>query len=64
LGAVESRRLRELLPARMTNRGFPDFDLHHFLAPHQVSEAEIENIFESVLQLLDQSHPDDEHLSE
>lgn len=64
LGAIESRRLRELLPARVTNRGFPDFDLHAFLAPHQVTEVEIENIFESVLQLLDQSHPDQENLSE
>src|SRR6267378_7163579 len=38
LGAVESRRLRELLPARVANRGFPDFNLHDFLAPHEVSE--------------------------
>ncbi len=64
LGTVESRRLRELLPARVTNRGFPDFDLHEFLAPHQVCEEEIENIFQNMLQLLDQSHPGEEQLSE
>jgi hypothetical protein len=64
LGAVESRRLRELLPARVTNRGFPEFDLHEFLAPHEVNEAEIDKLFEGVLQLLDQSHPDEEQLAE
>ena len=64
LGTVESRRLRELLPARVTNRGFPEFDLHEFLAPHEVNEAEIDKLFEGVLQLLDQSHPDEEQLAE
>lgn len=64
LGAVESRRLRELLPARVTNRGFPDFDLHELLAPHQVTEAEIDKLFEGVLQLLDLSHPDEKQLFE
>jgi hypothetical protein len=63
LGAVESRRLRELLPARVTNRGFPDFNLHDFLAPHEVSEAEIDKLFEGALRLLDQSHPDEEQLA-
>jgi len=63
LGAVESRRLRELLPARVANRGFPDFNLHDFLAPHEVSEAEIDKLFEGVLRLLDQSHPDEEQLA-
>jgi hypothetical protein len=64
LGDIESRRLREFLPARVTNRGFPDFDLQELLAPHQVSEAEIDKLFEGVLQLLDLSHPDEEQLSE
>ena len=63
LGAVESRRLRELLPGRVTNRGFPDFDLHDFLAPHEVNETEIDKLFEGALQLLDQSHPDEEQLA-
>ena len=58
LGSIDSRRLRELLPARITNRGFPDFDLYEFLAPHRVGEKEIDQLFESALQLLDLSHPD------
>ena len=61
LGSIDSRRLRALLPARVTNRGFAGFDLKEFLAPHQVSEKEIDQLFESVLQLLDFSHPDQEH---
>ena len=64
LEAVQSRLLRELLPGRVTNRGFPEFDLHEFLAPHEVNEAEIDKLFEGVLQLLDQSHPDEEKLAE
>jgi hypothetical protein len=60
MGSIDSRRLRELLPARVTNRGFPDFDLHQLLAPHEVSEKEIDHLFESALQLLDLSHPDPE----
>jgi hypothetical protein len=64
LGGVESRRLRQLLPARVTNRGFPDFDLPELLAPHQATEADIDKLFEGVLQLLDQSHPDEEQLAE
>src|SRR5437773_12219091 len=59
LGTIDSRRLRELLPARVTNRGFPDFDLNEFLAPHEVNEKEIDQLFESALQLLDLSHPDE-----
>src|SRR5260370_37858211 len=62
LGSIDSRRLRALLPARVTIRGFPDFHLNEFLAPHEVSEKEIDQLFESVLQLLDLSHPDQEHL--
>lgn len=64
LGSIDSRRLRELLPSRVTNRGFPDFDLHDFLAPHEVSEKEIDQLFESALQLLDLSHPNEETLHE
>src|SRR3979411_2729213 len=59
LGSISSRRLRELLPAQVTNRGFPDFDLNELLAPHEVSEKEIAQLFESALQLLDLSHPDE-----
>src|SRR5712692_11646895 len=42
LGSIDSRRLRQLLPVRVTNRGFPDFDLREFLAPYEVGEKEIE----------------------
>jgi hypothetical protein len=60
MGSVDSRRLRELLPARVTNRGFPDFDLKQLLTPYEVSEREIHQLFESALQLLDLSNPDEE----
>lgn len=62
LGSIDSRRLRELLPARVTNRGFPDFDLKSFLAPHEVTENEIDQLFESALHLLDLSYPNEETL--
>ncbi len=64
LGSIDSRRLRELLPSRVTNRGFPDFDLRHLLAPYEVSEKDIDQLFESALQLLDLSHPDEDHLAD
>jgi len=64
MGSVDSRRLRELLPARVTNRGFPDFDLKELLAPYEVSEKEIDQLFESALQLLDLSHPDQGDLAD
>jgi hypothetical protein len=52
LGDLPSRKLRELLPARVNKRGFPDFDLDQLLAPKLASEQEIEKLFESALQLL------------
>jgi hypothetical protein len=64
LGPVESRHLRELLPGRVIHRGFPDFNLHDFLAPYEVSEKEIDQLFECALMLLGQSHPDEQHLAE
>ncbi len=60
MGSIDSRRLREVLPTRVTNRGFPDFDLRQLLAPYEVSEKEIDHLFESALQLLDLSNPDEE----
>lgn len=60
MGSIDSRRLRELLPARVASRGFPDFDLRKLLAPYEVSEKEIDHLFESALQLLDLSNPDEE----
>jgi len=64
LGSIDSRRLRQLLPARVTHRGFPGFDLREFLAPYEVGEKEIDQLFESALQLLDLSHPDKEKLAD
>jgi len=58
MGSIDSRRLRELLPTRMASRGFPDFDLRQLLAPYEVTEREIDHLFESALQLLDFSNPD------
>lgn len=60
IGAVPSAKLRELLPARITNRGFPDFDLKEFLAPEMVSEAEIEKLYESVLKMIEMRHGETE----
>jgi len=60
IGAVSSTKLRELLPGRITNRGFPEFDLKEFLAPEMVSEAEIEKMYESVLKMIQMRHGDGE----
>jgi hypothetical protein len=53
LGAIDSKRLLEALPARVTNRGFPDFDLDDLLTPKLVSEQDIERLFQSALRLID-----------
>jgi hypothetical protein len=55
-GEIPAAHLRALLPARITNRGFPDFDLSVFLEPNQASEAEIEQLFSSVLTLVELRH--------
>jgi len=60
IGAVPSAKLRELLPARITNRGFPDFDLKEFLAPEMASETEIEKLYESVLKMIEMRHGETE----
>jgi hypothetical protein len=60
IGAVPSAKLRELLPARITNRGFPEFDLKEFLAPETVSKAEIEKMFETVLKMIEMRHGETE----
>jgi hypothetical protein len=56
LGAIPACRLRELLPARMTNRGFPDFELNQFLGRREGMDDEIEKWFESLLELIEE-HP-------
>ena len=58
-GVMSSKQLRTSLPALVTGRGFPDFDLDKLLAPKLASEAEIEQLFESTLQLLKLGGSDD-----
>jgi hypothetical protein len=58
VGAVSARRLRELLPGRVTLRGFPDFDLKDFLA-YSSAQEDIDKLFDSLLDLTDES--DDEN---
>ena len=62
LGPTEPKLLLQLLPARVTNRGFPDFDLEELLTPKLVSEEQIEQLFHSALRLLnvDDSAPESE----
>jgi hypothetical protein len=59
LGGVDAKELLQLLPARVTNRGFPDFDLEDLLAPKLVSEEDIEKLFQSALRLIDVDEDDD-----
>jgi hypothetical protein len=60
LGAVDAKQLLLLLPARVTNRGFPDFDLQDLLTPKLVSEQEIEKLFQSALRLMHLTDEDEE----
>jgi hypothetical protein len=48
--SVSPRRLRELLPGRVTLHGFPDFELKEFLGPSG-AEDDIDKLFESLLEL-------------
>jgi hypothetical protein len=58
-GIASSKQLLSALPARVTGRGFPDFNLEKLLAPKLASEAEIEQLFESTLHLLKLGGSDD-----
>lgn len=58
LGPVGARRLRELLPGRVTLRGFPDFDLKEFLG-HNGAEDDIDKLFESLLELTEEPPAED-----
>jgi hypothetical protein len=60
LGAVDARQLLQLLPGRVTNRGFPDFDMEDLLRPKLVSEQDIEKLFHSALRLINLEDTDDE----
>ena len=53
IGPITSRRLRELLPGRVTLRGFPDFELKDFLA-HTAAEDDIDKLFDSLLDLTEE----------
>ena len=59
MGQVTGREMRSLLPARVTNRGFPDFDWGDFLGSKVASEKEIEELYASVLRLIEVRHRDD-----
>ncbi len=50
-GEAPTRRLRELLPARVTIRGFPDFELKEFLGRTEATDDDIDKLFESLLEL-------------
>jgi hypothetical protein len=50
VGAVPARRLRELLPGRVTNMGFPDFELKEFLGRNGAAD-DIDRLFGNLLEL-------------
>ncbi len=52
IGAVPARRLRELLPGRVTNFGFPDFELKDYLGQSGATD-DIDKLFEHLLELTD-----------
>jgi len=60
LGAVDAKQLLLLLPGRITNRGFPDFEMEDLLTPKLVSEQDIEKLFQSALRLMNLDENDDE----
>jgi len=62
MGRVEARKLRELLPARITNRGFPDFDWNDFLGAKVATEKEIEELYASVLRMIEVRHRNDSEM--
>jgi len=53
VGPVTARRLRELLPGRVTLRGFPDFELKEFLGPSGAVD-DIDKLFENLLDLTEE----------
>lgn len=59
IGPIPSRTLREILPGRVANRGFPDFDLKEFLGPTTASESEVEELYMSVLEMIETRHRDE-----
>jgi len=59
MGPLTGREMRRLLPARITNRGFPEFDWDEFLGSRVASEKEIEELYASVLRMIEMRHRDD-----
>jgi hypothetical protein len=59
MGPVPGRRLRELLPGRVTLYGFPDFDLKEFLGRDGSHDEDIDHWFESLLQLSEEQPKED-----
>ncbi len=59
MGQLSAREMRGLLPARITNRGFPDFDWGEFLGAKVATEKEIEELYASVLRMIEVRHRDD-----
>jgi hypothetical protein len=54
VGAVSAKRLRELLPGRVTNLGFPDFELKEYLGQNGEID-DIDKLFEHLLELTDET---------
>jgi hypothetical protein len=59
MGQLTGREMRSLLPARITNRGFPEFDWNDFLGSKVANEKEIEELYASVLRMIEVRHRDD-----
>jgi hypothetical protein len=57
VGPVSPRRVRELLPGRVTLRGFPDFELKEFLGPGTADD--LDKLFASLLDLAEE--PENKH---
>jgi hypothetical protein len=53
VGPVSARRLRELLPGRVTNLGFPDFELKEYLGQSGATD-DIDKLFEHLLDLAEE----------
>lgn len=60
IGPVSTRRLRELLPGRVTLRGFPDFELKEFLG-NGAAEDDIDKLFGRLLDLTEEPHSNENH---
>jgi hypothetical protein len=59
MGEISARRLRDLLPGRVTLRGFPDFDLKEFLGRDGARDEDIDHWFDSLLRLSDEQPAED-----